>query len=124
MKCVSESANSWLIMVSCATSRMFALLDLAFQDSRACPGGGYTSVSGRYSKRHMLLMQHLIDTDAGDPFFYSTDPFAMIHKLITRPAYVLSTKHEATVAGSILRKVCFVCRCTSSSNANLASALT
>lgn len=61
---------------------------------------------GRYSKRHMLLLQELIDLDAGDPIFYSADPFEMIHKLKTRPAYSLSTKHSATVGEHILRKVC------------------
>ena len=73
---------------------MFALLDLAFEDSPACPGGGYTSVRGRYTKQHWLLMQQLVEIDAGDPIFYCSDPFELMHKLMTRSAYVLSTKHR------------------------------
>ena len=47
--------------------RMFALLDLAFEPSRACHGGGYSSVRSRYSKRHYLLSMPLFDVDLGDP---------------------------------------------------------
>jgi hypothetical protein len=85
--------------------RMFALLDLAFMSSRACPGGGYTSVGGRYSKRHLLLIQTLIDRDAGDPIFYCTAPFEMMHKLKAHPAYTLSLKHSKTVGADMLKKV-------------------
>ena len=84
---------------------MFALLDLAFLDSRACPSGGYSSVRGRYSKRHMLLVQTLVELDAGDPIFYCSDPFEMIHKLKMRPAFQLSKKHTSTIAKDILKKV-------------------
>jgi len=84
---------------------MFALLDPAFLDSNACPGGGYTSVKGRYSKRHMLLLQALVELDTGDPIFYSTDPFEMMHKLKMRPAFLLSLKHTATIARDMLKKV-------------------
>ena len=80
--------------LSRASCRMFALLDLAFEDSPACPGGGYTSVRGRYTKQHWLLMQQLVEIDAGDPIFYCSDPFELMHKLMTRSAYVLSTKHR------------------------------
>jgi len=93
-----------------ASCRMFALLDLAFLNSPACPGGGYTSVRGCYAKRHLLLMQNLIETDAGDPIFYCTDPFEMMHKLMTRPAYALSTKHSANTGRDILKKVRAVAR--------------
>jgi hypothetical protein len=84
---------------------MFALLDLAFLDSHACPGGGYTAVRGCYSKRHMLLIQSLVELDAGDPIFYCSDPFEMIHKLKMRPAFQLSKKHTGTIAHDILKKV-------------------
>lgn len=85
--------------------RMFALLDLAFEPSRACHGGGYSAVRGRYSKRHYLLAMPLFDVGLGDPIYLSTDPFELMHKLKTRPAFQNSLKHAATVARSILMKV-------------------
>ena len=84
---------------------MFALLDLAFEPSRACHGGGYSAVRGRYSKRHSLLAMPLFVMDMGDPIYVSTDPFELMHKLKTRPTLHNSLKHAATVARSILVKV-------------------
>lgn len=86
-------------------NRMFALQDLAYMPSRACSLGGYTSVMGRYWKRHALLMGHLVDGDCGDPIYSSTDPFEMMHKLKIRPAYRLSPKHGVRIARDMLYKV-------------------
>ena len=53
----------------------------------------------------MLLVQTLVELDAGDPIFYCSDPFEMIHKLKMRPAFQLSKKHTSTIAKDILKKV-------------------
>ena len=92
---------------------MFSLCDLAFERSAACPGGGYTAVKGRYSKRHMLLMQWFVVLDMGDPIFSSTSPFELMHKLKTKSAYLLSLKHDKTIAAHILKKVRYSDPCSS-----------
>ena len=91
---------------------MFALQDLAFLPSRACHAGGYTSVKGRYWKRHGLLIGHRVEADTGDPIYSSADPFEMIHKLKIRPAFQLSLKHASRVARDMLYKVGrLICSC-------------
>ena len=84
---------------------MFALEDLSFDRSRACPDGGYTNVGGRYTKRHMLLSQVSFDVNAGDPIFYSTSLFEWMHKEKMHPAFHHSSKHAATVPTEVLLKV-------------------
>ena len=84
---------------------MLALLDLAFEPSRACYCSGYSSVRGRYSKRHYLLSMPLFDVELGDLMYLFTDPFELMHKLVTRPAFEHSLEHAATVARSILMTV-------------------
>lgn len=99
---------SYLIVLCGASAkacRMFALEDLAFNTSVTCPGGGYSSVLGRYSKRHLLLFGPLKEKDVGDPIYTCTAPFETIHKEKTRPAFLHSTKHSTTVAKHILQKV-------------------